>query len=94
LLDIPTWVAVQESIQYLFKNKKLNLDLNMDEDKLFDEYNHVAHVIQVKIVEWRNCSKKVTEKWCEVFKILEKILFLSTTYQQLLNTHWLFLGHL
>lgn len=31
LLDIPTWVDVQESIQYLFKNKKLNLDLNMDE---------------------------------------------------------------
>lgn len=72
LLDIPTWVDVQESIQYLFKNKKLTLDLNMDEDKLFDEYNHVIHVIQVKIVEWRNCSKKVTEKWCEVFKILEK----------------------
>jgi len=47
----------------------------MDEDKLFDEYNHVVHAIQVKIVEWRNCSKKSNrkiEKWCEVFKILEK----------------------
>ncbi|XP_060847841.1 uncharacterized protein LOC132927347 [Rhopalosiphum padi] len=43
-----------------------------DEDKLFDEYNHVAHVIQVKIIEWKHCSKKVTEKWCDVFKILEK----------------------
>lgn len=64
----------------------------MDEDKLFDEYNHVVHVIQAKIVEWKNCSIKVTEKWCDVFKTLEKkMIYPSKTFQQLLNTHWLFL---
>lgn len=39
----------------------------MDEHKLFDGHNHVVHVIQVKIVQ-----KKVTEKWCDVFKTHEK----------------------
>lgn len=46
ILDIPAWADIQKNIKYLFKNKKLNLDWSMGEDKLFDEYNYLVYIIQ------------------------------------------------
>lgn len=62
LLDIPAWIEVQKSFQYLLKNKKLNQDCIVDEDRLLDEYNHVVHMIQVKIVEWKKMFEKCHRK--------------------------------
>lgn len=47
------------------------MDRNVDEEKLFNEYNHVVHAVQVKIIEQKNVSKKFTGKWCEVFRTLK-----------------------
>lgn len=41
---------------------------------------HIVHVLLIKIIEWKNYSKKITEKWCEVFKILEKDNISSIEY--------------
>ena len=43
----------------------------MDEDNIFDEYNHVVHVINDNLKEWQNNNICVEEIWCGVYTILK-----------------------
>lgn len=45
--------------------------MKFDEDELFDEFNHVINVMKVKMQNWKNGSK-AEDRWCEIFKTLEK----------------------
>jgi len=68
VLDFPIWSDIQESFKYIIKN---NSTLKFDEDELFDEFNHLINVMKVKMQNWKNGSK-AEDRWCEIFKILEK----------------------
>jgi len=68
LLDLPIWSDIQKSFKYIIKN---NPTLKFDEDELFDEFNHVINIVKVKTQNWKNDSK-VEDRWCGIFKTLEK----------------------
>jgi hypothetical protein len=58
LIKCPTWDDVQPSIYFLKEKKKKNIGWKLDEDDLFDEFNHVANIFKIRVHKWqKNCTK-------------------------------------
>lgn len=69
LINCPTWNGIQKSLTFILQNNK-QTGWNVDEDILFDEYNHVVNVINENLKEWQNKYVCVEERWCAIYKIL------------------------
>lgn len=70
LINCPTWNDIQKSLKFILQNNKKQTGWNVDEDILFDEYNHVNNVINENLEEWQNNNVRVEERWCAIYKIL------------------------
>jgi len=53
-IDWPTWGEIQECLTFISQNNNKQADWNVDEDNIFDEYNHVVNVINDNLKEWQN----------------------------------------
>jgi hypothetical protein len=70
MINCPTWNDIQKSLTFILKNNKKQTGWNVDEDILFDEYNHVINVINENLKEWQNNYVRVGERWCAIYTIL------------------------
>ncbi|VVC27326.1 Ribonuclease H-like domain [Cinara cedri] len=69
LINYPTWNDIQKSLIFILQNNK-QIGWNVDEDILFDEYNHVVNVINENLKECQNKYVCVEEIWCAIYTIL------------------------
>lgn len=70
LINCPTWNNIQNSLTFILQNNNKQTDWNVDEDVIFDEYNHVVNVINDNLKEWQNNYVRVEERWCAIYTIL------------------------
>lgn len=59
LNNCPTWDDVQQSIHFLMEKNKNNIGWELDEDNLFDEYNHVVNIFKIRVHEWQKIVQKL-----------------------------------
>ena len=62
LINCPTWENVQKCFQFLIEKNQNNSNLKLEEDHLFDEFNHIEQVFQSRINEWQKSSANLEVK--------------------------------
>lgn len=67
-INCPTWDDVQKSILFLIEKNKINIGWKLDEDDLFDEFNHVVNIFKIRVHEWQKNFTNLKEKCCEIFE--------------------------
>lgn len=70
LIICPTWDDVQQSMNCLIEKNKNNIGWKLDEDDLFDEFNHIVNIFKIRVHEQQKNCTKVEKKWCEIFEYM------------------------
>jgi hypothetical protein len=87
LVNCPTWNDIQKSLTSILKNNKKQTGWNVDEDILFNEYNHVVNVINENLKEWQNNYVRVEERWCAILNTIKFYTILNNK-RILINNFW------
>ncbi|VVC37740.1 Hypothetical protein CINCED_3A017609 [Cinara cedri] len=84
LINCPTWNDIQKSLTFILQNNK-QTGWDVDEDILFDEYNHVVNAINANLKEWQNKYVCVEESWCAIYKILNSKSILINNFWNIIE---------
>lgn len=52
----------KQILTFILQNQKNQIDLNVDGDIIFNEYNHVVNIVNDNLKKWQNNWVRVVEK--------------------------------